>query len=188
MFRFSMVALTVGSFICSSCATADLADYPTSLWPALTVGGHCEDISRNYENMTEDVWPTAEMRGSRAKARGSLAQLLTAVSPSSRPENLSTVKRVEISVARKQARFFGAWDDVVSLSDWKCSEGGALVVSIKRDAKGEGSIDPRVEIRFELLRAADRSLIVHQFQQFSDLSIKKELRETWYRFAPADSP
>jgi hypothetical protein len=188
MVRSSVAALTLSAFLCSSCATTELAEYPSNLWPALTAGGACGDISRSYEDMTEDIWPTAAMRGSKAKARRSLAEVLTAVSPSSRPENLPHVKHVEISVAKKQAKLFGAWDDFVSLSDWDCSEDGALVVSIKRDAQGEGSFDARVEIRFELRPAVDHSLIVHQFQQFSDLSIKQLLRETWYRFLPSDTP
>ncbi len=44
-----------------------------------------------------------------------------------------------------------------------------------------------VEIRFELRRATDQFLIVHVFERFSDLSIRKLWRETCYRFlAPAD--
>src|SRR5688572_2329566 len=136
MNRSSIVSLTLSMLLCSSCATSDLTDYPADLWPALSRSAPCATTSGGYEGTTEDVWPTAAMRGSKAKTRRSLASILAEVAPVSRPENLQTVRRVELNVSSRQAKLLGAWDDVVDLTGWECSEDGALVVSIKRDADG----------------------------------------------------
>ena len=177
--------LISSTFLCTSCATTDLVGYPDNLWPALRFDPTCEGISGSYESLTEEVWPMAAARGSSAKLRESLAYVLAEVSPSSRPENLPTVNRVEISVSSKKAKLYGAWNDVVDMSRWECSGEGAWVTSINRKADGELSLDARVEFRYELRQAADHSLVVHELAQFSDLSIKGLLRETWYRFLPA---
>jgi hypothetical protein len=188
MSRSSLVALTLSSLLCSSCATKHLVAYPSNVWPALNISSTCAATSGKYEGMTDDVWPNAVMLGTTAKLRRSLASILAEVSPVSRPENLSTVRRVDIDLPSRQAKLFGAWEDVVDMSDWQCSDDGALEVSITRDADGEHSFDASVEIRFELRLAADHSLIVHQYQQFYNASIKSSLRESWYRFLPALSP
>src|SRR5688572_19817725 len=64
MFRSPVVALTLSSLLSSGCAATDLAEYPTNLWPARILDANCARISGNYEDRTEDVWPTAAMRGS----------------------------------------------------------------------------------------------------------------------------
>jgi hypothetical protein len=187
MTRYAVIALTASALLCSGCATTDLAGYPANLWPERIDDSSCARISGTYDDRTEDVWPTKAMRGSTATDRASLAQLLAYVSPGSRPQDFLSAERVEVDASRLQMRVFDVRNDVAILSGWQCSEGGALVATVKRGANGEGSFNAYVEIRFELRRATDRSLIVHSFEQFSDLSVRTLLRETWFRFLPVDA-
>lgn len=188
MIRFSLIVVMTMFCLCSGCASSALAPYPLQNWPALSAGVPCEKISGSYINFTEDLWPIAAVRAGNAKPRAALASFFTTVSPPTRPENLWTVERVEIDVSSRQVILYGAWKDQVSLDAWQCLDDGSLMASIERKAYGEQTFDARVRIRLELRQAADRSLIVHMLEQFSDLSVKGLTRESWFRFLPAPAP
>jgi hypothetical protein len=182
--KVSILAATlmVLSCTCSGCTTNKLADYPNGVWPALRHDASCLELSGSYKGVTQQRWPTALSRGNSAIVRVSLASLLADVSPSSRPENLSTVTRVEIDVSSKEATLVGAWKDMVSLGAWTCTDGGVLATSIVRQDHSEGTLNGPVNFHYELRQATDHSLIVHSLEQFT-YSIKKDyLRETWFRF------
>jgi hypothetical protein len=179
-----LIALT----LCTACATTHLVEYPAAHWPARVYGGDCTGLSGVYQDLTNKQWPTNAMQGIKAPDRASLSGLLAVVSPSTTPLMYLGIKRVEISIPDQQARLFGVQDDLISLSQWKCSIDGALVVLVKSKAAGEHTVGGRLETHFELRLATDRSLTVRVLHQFYGLTGKGGLYESWYRFTPLEMP
>jgi hypothetical protein len=184
IWRDSIVAvvLAVLTCLCSGCVSSELATYPAEVWPALRSGGSCDEITGSYHAMTGEIWPTSAARGYGKDIRVSLPHSIADVSAVSRPERLGIVTRVEIDVSRKQAKLISAWTDIVDLTAWKCTPDGALEGSIERETDGETTFNPRVKIQYELRRATDHSLVMHQVEMFTDPILQDYVRETWARF------
>jgi hypothetical protein len=89
---------------------------------------------------------------------------------------------VEIDVSKKQAKLISAWTDIVDLTAWKCTADGALEGSTERETDGETTFNPRVKIQYELRRATDHALVMHQVEMFTDPIVQDYVRETWARF------
>jgi hypothetical protein len=176
------VTLTVVSCASSGCATNMLAAYPSGIWAALRHDASCLELSGSYKAETQEIWPTALSRGNRGNVRISLASLLAEISPSSRPENLSTITRVEINISSKEATLIGAWKDKVSLGAWTCKDGGVLATSISLQDESEGTSNGPIDHHYELRLATDHSLIVRSLEQFTYKIKKDYLRESWFRF------